>query len=79
MGEQPGSPRYPDTGLGLPPHLKARLHAACTVLKMQPAELIERAIDRDLANLPADKLELIDRIAASLVVSTDFDIGKRDP
>lgn len=65
-------PKYPKLTTELPAHVYARLHAAATVLKKPVHELVEAALVAHFATLSESKLELIDRVAASLLTRTEF-------
>jgi hypothetical protein len=64
--------KYPPLTIHLSPHVHARLQAASTVLRAPVEELIESALEYHLRNMEEDKLELIDRVAASLLTRTEL-------
>ncbi len=70
--------RYPRLVTPLSPHLHARIHAASTVLKRPVEELVEQAVQSHLAGLAEEKRELIDRVAASLLHSTEMETPPPD-
>lgn len=61
----------------LPPHLHARLHAASTVLHVPVSKFVESALESAFEKLDDDQIELIDRVAATLLVRTDLEQKKR--
>ena len=67
------APLYPRLTTRLPPHLHARIQAAATVLERPIDELVEEALEDLLAGLEPSQRELVDRIAASLIQTTEPD------
>lgn len=70
--ESAGS-RYPKLQTSLPPNLHARLQAAAVVLGEPAEDLLERALERELASLNVEQRELLDRVAASLISRSELD------
>ena len=70
------SSKYPQLSIDCSPHVRARIHATATVLKMPVSELIESTLDARVRTLDDQRRELIDRIAASLVTRTE--LGDQD-
>jgi hypothetical protein len=60
-------PRYPPLECNLPAHLVARLQATATVLETTPERLVAAALEALTADLPTERRDLVDRIAASLL------------
>lgn len=69
--------KYPKLVTRLPPYLHARLHATSTVLGTPVEQLIESALDAQFTRLDEPQRELIDRVAASLIHTTEFDEVKK--
>ncbi|REJ74292.1 MAG: hypothetical protein DWQ36_22950 [Acidobacteria bacterium] len=64
--------RYPRLETVLPANLHARLHAAATVLGRSAEEIVERALEKELADLTTEQRELVDRLAASVIQRSDL-------
>ena len=72
MSRSASASKYPKLTTSLPPHLHARLQAAATVLKRPVDTLVQEALESHIGSLDEDQLELIDRVAASLLVSSEL-------
>lgn len=64
--------RYPQLQTTLPPNLHARLQAAAVVLGESASQVLERALERELAELSQEQRELLDRVAASLISRSEL-------
>lgn len=64
--------RYPKLETPISPSLHARLQAAAVVLGETADELLERALERELATLDQERRELLDRLASSLLSRSDL-------
>ncbi len=64
---------YPALETSLPSHLQARIQATAQVLGLEPAEVVRQALDRLVAGLSEERIELIDRVAASLVNASEVE------
>lgn len=76
-GRSKRQPRYPPLATPLPAHLHARLQAAATVLKVPVERVLEAALETHFRGLPELQRELIDRVAASLLQSSEPGPGER--
>ncbi len=64
--------KYPPLQSKLPAHVEARLQATATVLRVPTSQIAAQALERFVADLPAEQRELIDRIAASLLQASEI-------
>jgi hypothetical protein len=64
--------KYPPLRSSLPAHLEARLQATATVLRVPTDQVAAESLDRFIASLPAQQRELIDRVAASLLLASEI-------